>query len=178
MSAIVEEVNVATREEIIIDWYQRAFPILADYIRKGGGDLEQAREIFQEAVVIYYEKSLQKEFSQEKDDKAYLLGIGRNLWRKHLRQTRHSVELQGHDLAEERDQKPLTTKILRFLQQNGEKCMNLLQAYYYEKLPMAQLADRFGYGSERSATVQKYKCLEKIRDQIKLKSLRYEDFLD
>jgi hypothetical protein len=56
--------------------------------------------------------------------------------------------------------------------------MELLQAFYYDKLPMNTIAGLFGFGGERSATVQKYKCLEKVRDIVKDKSLTYEDFLE
>jgi len=45
--------------------------------------------------------------------------------------------------------------------------MDLLQAFYYFKTPMREIAEEFGYRSERSATVQKYKCLEKVRDTVK-----------
>jgi len=54
----------------------------------------------------------------------------------------------------------------------------LLRAFYYDKLSMSKIANRFGFSSERSATVQKYKCLEKVRDLVKEKSLSYEDFLE
>jgi hypothetical protein len=43
---------------------------------------------------------------------------------------------------------------------------------------MIDIAGRFGFSGERSATVQKFKCLEKVRDTIKSKSLSYEDFVE
>jgi hypothetical protein len=43
---------------------------------------------------------------------------------------------------------------------------------------MKQIAGLFGYSGERSVTVQKYKCLEKVRDTIKQNALHYEDFID
>jgi predicted DNA-binding protein YlxM (UPF0122 family) len=56
--------------------------------------------------------------------------------------------------------------------------MELLRAFYYDKLSMRKIAGQFDFNSERSATVQKYKCLEKVRDIVKEKSLTYEDFLE
>jgi hypothetical protein len=67
---------------------------------------------------------------------------------------------------------------VRLLMATGRRCMDLLHAFYYSKLPVKQLSLRLGYGSERSATVQKYKCMEKVRDTIKKQSLGYEDFLN
>ncbi len=56
--------------------------------------------------------------------------------------------------------------------------MELLKSFYYDQLPLADAATLFGFSGVRSATVQKYKCLEKVRESIKEKSLIYEDFLD
>lgn len=175
---IIDQVNVHSREAIITDWYVEVFPLVAAYIQKNGGNLEEAKEIFQEAIVLYYEKLTFTDFSPEKTDKAYLLGITKNKWLKHCSEPICHESLNKVDVAEEIEEKPITHKLLYYLKHTGEKCLDILQAFYFEKLTMTQLADRFGYTSERSATVQKYKCLEKVRDQIKRKSLSYEDFLN
>ncbi len=54
--------------------------------------------------------------------------------------------------------------------------MDMLQAFYYDKLNMREIAERFNLSGERSATVQKHKCLEKVREKVKEKSMTYEDF--
>ena len=65
-----------------------------------------------------------------------------------------------------------------FLQTAGKKCMDLLRSFYYDHLPLQDAATLFGFSGVRSATVQKYKCLEKVRETVKEKALTYEDFLD
>ena len=69
-----------------------------------------------------------------------------------------------------------TQRLLQFLEKAGQKCLDLLRAFYYQKTPVKQLAETLGYANEHSASVQKYKCLEKVRHSIQQKSLRYEDF--
>lgn len=172
-----QKYTVSFREDTIAEWYIKVFPLVAVYIQKKGGNLEEAKEIFQESILIYYEKITFSGFNPEKADEAYLMGIAKNKWLKYQAKRRHYERLSHLDLAEEKTKEPIPQKVLFYLKQTGEKCMDLLQAFYYEKLTMTQLADRFGYKSERSATVQKYKCLEKVRDQVKNKSLNYEDFL-
>jgi predicted DNA-binding protein YlxM (UPF0122 family) len=71
-----------------------------------------------------------------------------------------------------------TNRLLKFIEQSGRKCMELLHTFYYEKVSMKEIAGRFGFVTERSATVQKFKCLEKVRDKIKEKSIAYEDFIE
>ena len=175
---VIDQVSVHSRSEIIAAWYIDTFPLFAAFVQRKGGDLEEAKEIFQEAIVIYYEKLTATNFCPEKTDKAYLLGTAKNRWFKYSAKRNLYEGLSKIDIAEEKEQGPITQKLLHYLKLTGEKCMDMLQAFYYEKLDMAQLAKRFGYKSERSATVQKYKCLEKVRDEVKRKSLSYEDFID
>ena len=56
--------------------------------------------------------------------------------------------------------------------------MELLRSFYYDQQPLTDIAGKFGFSGVRSATVQKYKCLEKVRETIKERSLTYEDFID
>lgn len=175
---VIDQVSVRSRSEIITAWYIEAFPLFAAFVQRKGGDLEEAKEVFQEAIVLYYEKQISSDFCPEKTNRAYLLGIAKNRWFKYSAKRNLYEGLSHIDMADEKDPAPITQKLLYYLKLTGEKCMDMLQAFYYEKLDMVQLAKRFGYKSERSATVQKYKCLEKVRDEVKRKSLCYEDFID
>src|SRR5690606_26756930 len=69
-------------------------------------------------------------------------------------------------------------KLLQFLEVAGKKCLLLLQGFYYGNMNYKKIAKTFGFGSVRSATVQKYKCIEKIRKEINQKSMTYEDFIE
>ncbi|MDW7691954.1 sigma-70 family RNA polymerase sigma factor [Flammeovirgaceae bacterium SG7u.111] len=167
-----------TREDQLTEWYTEVFPSVCSYLHKRGGDLEEAKELFQEALILYYEKRVDNTFQPEVSDKAYLVGIVKNLWLKSHEKKKAIIGLENIEWEGEEEAKPLTEKLLLFLRQSGQKCMDLLQSFYYERLNMKDVATRFGYSSERSATVQKFKCLEKVRDNVKQKSLSYEDFID
>ncbi len=167
---------ISNRKQSIATCYEELFPSVALFIRRRGGNLEDAKEIFQEALMRFYEKSSRNDFQVELNDNAYLMGIVKNLWFKSHRAVQFDP-IETVDAAEEVEKEPLTEKLLRFLEVSGQKCMELLQSFYFEKRSMGELSKRFGYKSERSATVQKFKCLEKVRDQVKQKSLEYEDFI-
>lgn len=174
----IEETRLLSRAEIITGWYKKVFPLVASYVKRNGGDLESAREIFQDTIVLYYEKLRSSDFKPEKNDEAYLLGIAKKQWLKHCTKTFSYGSLENIELTEENAPVLLAQKLMHYLKQAGEKCMDILQAFYYEQQSMKQIAHQFGYTNERSATVQKFKCLEKVRNQVKRKSLSYEDFLD
>ena len=177
---IIEQELIETREELFIALYENVFPKVAAFIHKMGGDFEEAKDVFQDALVVFYEKRFTADFSIESDEKAYLVGVCKNLWYKKHRENmlkKDSNTSAYINLTEE--QEPIISEsILYFVERSGKKCMELLKAFYYDKMNMQELADKFNFAGERSATAQKYKCLEKVRTAIHDKSLNKEDFYE
>ncbi|MEO6524188.1 MAG: sigma-70 family RNA polymerase sigma factor [Mucilaginibacter sp.] len=169
-----------SREELFTTLYQKAFPIVAKYVAKMGGSFDQAKDIFQDALVIYYEKVLSNSVTLQSSDKAYILGIAKHLWLKTYRDNAGNIPLDvaNVDQPQEEQHQYASNKLMHYLETTGQKCMEVLKAFYYDKLPLTQITQLFGYSGTHSATVQKYKCLEKVRDTVKQKSLHYEDFLE
>lgn len=169
------------RKALFMQLYQQAFPLVAKYVREMGGSFDEAKDVFQDALVIYYEKLVTAPVELQHSERAYILGIARHIWSKKNKQNSRLTTLDDSlaGIAEEpASTDSATNKLLDLLHTSGQKCMELLRAFYYDKLPMRRIAGLFSFSSERSATVQKYKCLEKVRDLVKEKSLTYEDFLE
>ena len=143
-----------------------------------GGSVDDARDVFQDDLVIYYEKTVAGNLVAS-DGKAYLLGIAKHLWFKKFKEQGNTLPLDdSFEQAEEAELRVLNKKVLQFLESAGKRCMELLSAFYYHKLPVKEAAEQFGYAGERSVTVQKYKCLEKVRTTVKERSLSYADFVE
>lgn len=173
--------NIAGREQLFIKLYKSAFPVVARYVSKHGGTFDEAKDVFQDAAMIYYEKSAAMH-QPPHNDRAYLMGIAKHLWFKNRRDNSRYVPIDINDSIANipcgAPQQPLAAKLLDYLETSGQKCMELLKNFYYDKLPMTDIAAAYGFSGIRSATVQKFKCLEKVRNTIKSKALSYEDFID
>ena len=176
---ITEKKQMSANEVLFIRAYQSAFPNVAAFVKKMGGDFEEARDIFQDALIIYYEKKITEGSAEEKYEAQYIYGISRHLWYKKYRENKmhRSLESLG-DLKNEEEEPKISEKLLRFVELSGKKCLELLHSFYYDKLNMKELSDKFGFSGERSATTQKFKCLEKVRQGIKERSLTKEDFYE
>ncbi len=170
--------SAAEREAFFIGLYKKAFPAVARYINRMGGTFDQAQDVFQDALVIYYEKVQANAHNIRVSEKAYLLGIAKHLWSQAYKAGSKNQPLQDTDIQAEAEEQPSTNKLMHYLETAGQKCMELLKAYYYDHLPVADVATLFGYTGIRSATVAKYKCLEKVRDKVKQNSLSYADFVE
>jgi len=168
------------REQFFESIYETAFPAFARFAAKMNASFDDAKDVFQDAMVVYYEKSNDPKFLPRTTPEAYVLGIARHLWLKRFKRQRSSVSLEREDsefavpadfFPDERE-----LSLLSFVAQSGQKCLDLLQKFYFEKTPLKEIAAFLGYRTEHSAAVQKYKCIGKLRDAIKANSIRYEDF--
>ena len=156
-------------QDPIIDLYRDSFPDFARMIRRMGGSLDEAKDAFHDALLIYMEKEKAGQLQVRSSRKAYLLGTAKICW-LHARDKGTPIPLPENfdpaevvdEGAEEREQ-----SLLESLVRSGRKCMELLKAFYYDRCSMQDIATRFGFNGRRSATVQKYKCLEKVREEIK-----------
>ncbi|WP_158992915.1 RNA polymerase sigma factor [Mucilaginibacter sp. L196] len=170
--------TVKLRETFFLALYKKAFPVVARYVARMGGSIEEAQDIFQDALVIYYEKVASAQAEIIVNEKAYLLGVAKKLWLQHYKAGLKNLPLNDFDIEVVPDEQPATNKILHYLETAGKKCMELLKAYYYDHLPVGDVATLFGYSGTHSATVAKYKCLEKVRETVKQNSLNYADFIE
>lgn len=185
----MEITNTITGEEIAVkqerqagEFYERTFPRVAAFVRRMGGNFEDAKDIFQDALVLYYEIITRHRAEIRGPEEAYVLGIAKHLWaRKHL-QNRTEVSMSEFEreipVPDEETPTVEEKRLLRILENAGKKCMDLLRAFYHERRPVKDLAAMLGYTNEHAVSAQKYKCLEKIRSTIKQKSLHYDDFIE
>jgi RNA polymerase sigma factor (sigma-70 family) len=160
------------RESTLGQIYQRHFPLVRRYVQQHGGSAQDAKDVFQDAMVIFYEKAVADTFVLSASVGTFLVGISRNLWRRELDRrarlplaelTGQHAEAPGEVAAEE----PIALPVLDYVARLGEKCQSLLLAFYYFQQPLEQIAGTHHYGSIRSATVQKFKCLERLRKSVR-----------
>jgi DNA-directed RNA polymerase specialized sigma24 family protein len=160
--------------------YRETFPRVARVVHRLGGDLDTAKDLFHDALVIYLEKRNNNTLDIQVSVKAYLVGITRILWMQKFRKDCRQRPLNAigdhpdipADLYEPEEEK--VRSLRHYLQAAGTKCLQLLQAFYYDQRSMEEIAREFNYRTAHSATVQKYKCLEKVRETIKRSDI-YEE---
>jgi RNA polymerase sigma factor (sigma-70 family) len=161
--------------------YEDCFPAVALFVSKMQGSLEDAKDLFHDALVIYHEKNSEENLEIRVSTQAYIVGIAKHLWIRKFKDDRKKVSLDHIDfITIPADYFPAVNanRLLTLLESTGTKCLELLRAFYYQRLSVKDLIERFGYSTEHSASVQKYKCIEKARETLKQKSISYEDFLE
>lgn len=148
------------------------FPKIKKMILSKGGSDDEAKDIFQESVIIFYNNVLKVDFMLTSAISTYLYSVSYNLWLKRIRDVKNKeAELTStpemmdelpeiEDFLEQEAKFTIVEKVLKMM---GDKCMSILKQYYYKRLSMKEIAVEMGYSSDKIAKNQKYKCLEKAR---------------
>jgi len=162
--------------------YEKAFPPVAHFVSKMNGSFQDAKDIFHDAMVIFCEKTEDESFILSTSSEAYVTGIAKHLWVKKFKRDKRTVSLDAIEeaIVIPEDYYPTinTSRLLQLLEVAGRKCLDLLHSFYHEKLSTEEIKNRFGYKTEHSVSVQKYKCIEKIRETIQQKAITHENFFE
>ena len=152
--------------------YKHHFNMVQSLILSNNGNSDDARDIFQEAMIVLYEKARSGTFELNSQLKTYLYSVCRRLWLKRLSQLhRFSPEVENLEetipVEEELERHEQRNKDFRLMEQSlkslGEPCKSLIEAYYLEKKSMVEIAGDFGYTNADNAKNQKYKCLMRLK---------------
>jgi RNA polymerase sigma factor (sigma-70 family) len=152
--------------------YKSHFGMIQHFVTNNNGSLDDARDIFQEAMITLYEKVQTDSFSLTCQIKTYLFSICKHLWLKRLQQMgRYSTPLSTEeesvslemDMDESANKDAAFAIMDRALNSLGEPCKSLLEGYYLNKKDMQALAAEFGYTNSDNAKNQKYKCLMRLK---------------
>lgn len=152
--------------------YKTHFGMVQAFILNNNGTYDDARDIFQEAVIALYEKAKNESFVLTCQLKTYLYSICRRLWLKRLQQMgRYGMQVESleetvpveEDLEMHERRNTEFAIMDRALKSLGEPCKSLLEAYYLQKKDMQEIAGLFGYTNADNAKNQKYKCLMRLK---------------
>ena len=152
--------------------YKQHYNMVQSLILSNSGYPDDARDIFQEAMIVLYEKVKTGSFELNCQLKTYLYSVCRRLWLKRLNQLQKmSPEVENleetvpvEEELEIHQQRNLDFLIMeRSLSNLGEPCKSLLEAYYLQKKSMVVIAESFGYTNADNAKNQKYKCLMRLK---------------
>lgn len=152
--------------------YEQHYRMVQTFIINNNGTADDARDVFQEAMILLYEKTQSGNFELTSKLKTYLYSVCRRLWFKRLQQLQRfgapvesmeEVAPVEEDLEEQERRNEAFVMMDKALSHLGEPCKSLLEAYYVHKKQMQDIAESFGYTNADNAKNQKYKCLMRLK---------------
>ena len=152
--------------------YKENYTTVQSLIINNNGTADDAKDIFQEAMIVLYEKARSGTFELSCQIKTYVYSVSRRLWLKRLQQAnRYNADIGNadgvvpveEDIDEHEKRDAEFDMMERAIQGLGEPCKSLLEAFYLRKMNMQEIATSFGYTNAENAKTQKYKCLMRLK---------------
>ena len=141
--------GLATNDTSAIETiYRENYAAIQAYIVKNNGYPDDARDIFQEAMIVLFEKAKSDSFILSCQIKTYLYSVCRRLWLKKLqKQNRYnpSIEMIQETVPVEDEIESHEKRNVDFLLMEnalakiGEPCKSLLEAFYIERKSMPEI---------------------------------------
>ncbi len=163
---------LADDKTAIEDIYREHYNMVQQLIVQNGGSKDDAADVFQETIIVLYEKIKLGSFELSCLLKTYLYSIAKRIWIKKWQQQQKFTqqvddfeevvavedEMENH-LKQQNDFVLMDAAMAKV----GEPCKSILQAYYIQKKHMNTIAEEFGYTNADNAKTQKYKCLVRLK---------------
>jgi len=151
--------------------YKDNYNLVQALVVNNSGTSDDAKDIFQEAMVVLYEKVQSGTFELNCQIKTFIYSVSKRLWLKRLMQQNRFSISDGHaesvsvdeEMEEHEKRDTEFTMMERAMNGLGEPCKSLLEAFYLQKKSMQEIASSFGYTNSENAKNQKYKCLMRLK---------------
>jgi RNA polymerase sigma factor (sigma-70 family) len=158
--------------------YKKNYRMIVRLITKNSGTEEEAKDIFQESLVIFWQKASSKNLNLTSKISTYLYSICQNLWHKELnRKSRLSHEEKDGIDVQDLNSKEQISIIQTCLSELGESCRKILSYYYFDEMSMEDIAKKMGLSNADVAKTKKYKCKKEL-DELVRKKYSIHDVLD
>lgn len=155
--------------------YADYFPTIKRFVLNNNGSEQDAKDVFQEGIIITYRKILGGTFELSSSFKSYIYAVCRFVWIKQLSKKKEDSENQNLfteyegvqdvsvDEYEKNEQYKLYQTHFKRLSKDCQKIMTL----FLNKVPMKDIAEEMGIDSLQFVKRKKFKCKEQLIKYIK-----------
>lgn len=164
--------------------YKDYFPGIRSFIVKNNGTDDEAKDIFQEVLIVIFRKAKADSLTLTSPFSSYLITLSRNMWYNVLKKKSFTsgvtieeldVSIDDSDLLETINQRAQDKLYREKFAQLGEDCQKVLQLFFAGK-KMEKIAQLMGYGSVSYAKKRKFKCKEQLVELIE-QDARYRELI-
>jgi RNA polymerase sigma factor (sigma-70 family) len=155
--------------------YKTCLEPVQHMILNNNGTQEDAKDIFQEAIIIAFRNVMEdNQFGLKSSFQTYIYSIARLLWLKHLRISRKNMKNfnENHEYIDFVEPQPFTSADLKYsLYQKTflelpDDCQKILKLFL-DGVPQKEIANLLGYKSENYISKRKHFCKEYLIKKIK-----------
>lgn len=161
--------------KVLSEIYSQYYPLILGYVLRNGGVESDAKDIFQEAIIVVYKLAEDKNFTITESFGSFLMGIAKRILLKQIRQSivhekfvdqSEMDAYEDHPSELELENEHELHLIRKHIVNLGEDCRKVLM-WSAEGLKNKEIAKKMGYKSEKVIRTKKYKCKDTLIKMIK-----------
>lgn len=168
---IIDAIQNGQNTKVLNHLYETALPQIVKFICSNNGDEDEAKDIFQDAVVSLFTTVKLGKFEQGKEVNGFLFFVSRNMWINRVKRKNRQYDISKihMPMSEENALAVIITKdkedvIDKFMSMMGSKCKQLLKYVIYDNLSMKEIAKLMNFAGETVAKNAHYRCKQKMMD--------------
>lgn len=174
--------GIKTRDRSVLSFvYDSYFPMILDFTRKNSGNQDDARDLFQEGLLVIYEKVINEGLELRSSFRTYLYAVCRNKWLMILRRKRTGPQMivDTEQVAErvqevpadiqKQEQFELYRKHFNLLAEDCQKVLRL----FFKGHALREIGTIMGF-SEKYAKKRKFTCQKHLITAIEHDTLYHE----
>jgi RNA polymerase sigma factor (sigma-70 family) len=161
--------------------YKNLLPKIRAYVKANNGSDDEAFDVFQDAVVIFFKQVMTDKFDEKYKVSAFIYSVCRNLWinrakkiNKHVDVDNSLNQIHSDDFVDEIYNREKRQIVKDLFEKLDVKCRELLTLSVYQNLSMEDIKNRLGFASENAAKTSNYRCKKKLTQLIKSSALYHE----
>ena len=137
--------------------YRLHYLSVVKLVLDNNGTKEDATEIFQSGMIIFFNKAKQPAFELTSTSKTYLYAICKNIWYESLRKRKRNAPLEAtyeniasnENISADLELNERSQLLLHLVEQLGSECQQILVRFYYYRQKIRQIQEELGQTSEQ-----------------------------
>lgn len=166
--------GIRKRDAAVIRYlYKTCYPDIRKLILANKGTAEDAQDLFQDALLLIYQKIVNLGITLNCEFGTYLYSCCRLMWLKELEERRNMgqnyeyTDTHSGGISEEISTFEAVKMSIykRHFDELGKECQDVLKMYY-DNVPMEEICTRMGFQSIEAAKEKKYRCKKSLMTKI------------
>ncbi len=171
---IPELIRLGEDRKVVPLLYKKVLPQVEKYIQRNSGNKEDAFDVFQDALMIFYKQVVKNTFDPKYKVFGYLYRISLNLWINKIKKDR-KIQLVEEFIEPEPEPMELQEELFAMKNPNvleslfsgiGDKCIELLTYSIYYNLLMEDIVLRMNFPSVSAVKMQQKRCKQKLMQEL------------
>jgi RNA polymerase sigma factor (sigma-70 family) len=172
--------GIRNQDDKTLNWlYDNYFQTAKNYVLKNSGTLEDVSDVFQDSIIVLYNRITGEDLNLTTDLKGYFFGIVKNVWNAQLRKKRKTTELDidlPDEMSYDEMDDPMFERIVSRAFHKLKPDCQLILTLFADGCSYEEIAVRMSLKNEMYARRKKYLSKEALIELVK-EDPEYQEYL-